>query len=195
MIGSSAGGLGPLRRVIAQLPADLAAAIFVIVHIPPWRHSELPRVLSLDSALPARHPEPGERVQQGHIYVAPPDHHMLLDDGHIVLWRGPRENRHRPAINASFRTAATNYRERSIGVILSGALDDGVTGLWWIKHFGGVAIVQDPNDSKFPDMPCAALEHVNVDHVATAGQIGRLIVELIRDEPANGSVPSREEHP
>jgi len=108
---------------------------------------------------------------------------MLLDeDSRIQLWRGPKENRHRPSINASFRSAAVNYRDRVIGVILSGMLDDGATGLWWIKQYGGVAVVQDPVETQFPDMPCAALEHVDVDHVVGAAEIGALLTRLSQEE-------------
>src|SRR3954451_21393511 len=160
MIGTSAGGIEPLKQIVSNLPADLPASIFVVVHLPPWHRSALPSVLSRCGRLPASHPTSGELIRPGHIYVAQPDFHLLLDEENkIQLWRGPKENRHRPAINASFRSAAVNYRDRVIGVILSGMLDDGATGLWWIKHYGGVAVVQDPVQTQFPDMPCAALEH------------------------------------
>jgi two-component system chemotaxis response regulator CheB len=181
----------PLKKLVAQLPHDFPAAVFVIVHIPSWRRSDLPKILTLCGRLPAKHPDSGELVRPGQIYVAPPDHHLLLDDSRVLLWRGPKENRHRPAINASFRSAATTYRDRTVGVILSGILDDGATGLWWIKHFGGIAIVQDPDDTQFPDMPSAALEHVEVDYVAPAHQIGTLIVDLTR----NGRVRERNTQP
>jgi two-component system, chemotaxis family, protein-glutamate methylesterase/glutaminase len=183
MIGTSAGGIEPLKNIVADLPGNFAAAVFVIVHLPAWHRSELPSVLTNAGRLPASHPIPGEIVRPGHIYVAPPDFHMLLDEeSRIQLWRGPKENRHRPSINASFRSAAVNYRDRVIGVILSGMLDDGATGLWWIKQYGGVAVVQDPIQTQFPDMPCAALEHVDVDHVAGAAEIGALLTRLSREE-------------
>jgi two-component system chemotaxis response regulator CheB len=183
MIGTSAGGIDPLKRIVADLPENFAAAVFVIVHLPPWHRSVLPSVLSTAGRLPASHPASGEIVRRGHIYVAPPDYHMLLDEeNRIKLWRGPKENRHRPSINASFRSAAVNYRDRVIGVILSGMLDDGATGLWWIKQYGGVAVVQDPIQTQFPDMPCAALEHVDVDHVAGADEIGALLAHLSQEE-------------
>jgi two-component system, chemotaxis family, protein-glutamate methylesterase/glutaminase len=183
MIGTSAGGVEPLKRLVADLPADLPAALFVILHLPPWHRSELPSVLSYSGRLPASHPVSGQLVRPGHIYIAPPDYHMLLDEENkIQLWRGPKENRHRPSINASFRSAAVNYRERVIGVVLSGMLDDGATGLWWIKHYGGLAIVQDPRETQFPDMPCAAMEHVDVDYVTAAAKIGALVNELSQEE-------------
>jgi two-component system chemotaxis response regulator CheB len=183
MIGTSAGGIEPLKLIVAEFPKNFPVAIFVVVHLPSWHRSELPSVLSNAGRLPASHPTPGELVRPGRIYVAPPDFHMLLDEeSRIQLWRGPKENRHRPSINASFRSAAVNYRDRVIGVILSGMLDDGATGLWWIKQYGGVAVVQDPVQTQFPDMPCAALEHVDVDHVAGAAEIGALLTRLSQEE-------------
>src|SRR3954447_10980396 len=184
MIGASAGGIPPLTKLVAELPGDLAAAVFVVVHIPPSDRSELPTILARAGRLPAKHPESGEPLRSGQIYVAPPDQHLLLDQDHILLWRGPRENRQRPAINASFRTAATTFRERVIGVVLSGMLDDGAAGLWWIKKFGGTAMIQDPDESQFSAMPCAALEYVAVDHVAPAAQLGKLIARLAGDDGA-----------
>jgi two-component system chemotaxis response regulator CheB len=195
MIGSSAGSLGPLKEIVAALPPDLAAAVFVIVHVPAWHRSDLPRILGHVSRLPVKHPGDSEPIRRGQIYVAPPDHHLLLDEGKVLLWRGPKENRYRPAINASFRTAATHFRDRVIGVILSGMLDDGATGLWWIKRSGGVALVQDPTESQFPEMPSAALEHVAVDHVGPASTLASLIVQLTLEVEAAKETTSREARP
>jgi len=178
VIGASAGGIPILQRIFSALPADLDAAIFVVLHVPPWHRSELPGVINSISRLHALHPSTGERIEHGHIYVAPPDHHLLIEPGRVELWRGPKENRHRPAINVTFRSAAVSYRERVIGIILSGALDDGATWLWWIQKLGGVTIVMDPREAEFPDMPCAALEHVRVDYVAGVSQIPPLLSRL-----------------
>src|SRR5262249_52683470 len=111
------------------------------------------------------------------------------ENHHVHLWRGPKENGLRPAINALFRSAAVSYRERVIGVVLSGTLDDGSTGLWWVKHFGGLAIVQEPSDAQFADMPSNALEHVKADCVATAEKIGPLLADLVNGRSA---LPSEE---
>jgi two-component system chemotaxis response regulator CheB len=187
MIGASAGGIEPLQQLVAGLPKDFDASIFVTVHIPAWHKSGLPSILSRIGNLPAEHPKSGETIEPGHIYVAPPDHHLLLDSaGKLQLWRGPKENRHRPSINASFRSAAVSYRERVVGVILSGMLDDGVTGLWWIKRFGGLAMVQDPNEAQFSEMPLTALEHVTVDRVAPARQLGKVIADVAQENNALG---------
>src|SRR5687767_9652089 len=107
----------------------MPAAVFIVLHIPPWSKSEAPRVLSYNGNLLAVHPEPEQRFERGRIYIAPPDYHLLVDLEHIQLWRGPKENRHRPAANPLFRSVAVNHKHRVIGVILSGSLDDGTTGL------------------------------------------------------------------
>jgi two-component system chemotaxis response regulator CheB len=132
--------------------------------------------------LPALHPAGGQAIDCGTIYVAPPDYHLLLERDRVDLWRGPKENRHRPAVNALFRSAAVAFGNRVIGVVLSGLLDDGAAGLWWIKRFGGIAVVQDPEDAQSPEMPAAALEHVKVDYVLPASEIGPLLAKLTEQE-------------
>ncbi len=121
------------------------------------------------------------------IYVAPPDVHLLVEDGRIDLWRGPKENRVRPAVNPLFRSAALAYRDRVIGVVLTGNLDDGAAGLWWVKKFGGITIVQDPEEAIFDEMPRNALEYVQADYVAPVGHISRLLVELTHGHRARPS--------
>jgi two-component system chemotaxis response regulator CheB len=165
--------------LIAGLPPDLQAAVFVVVHIPAWHRSELPQILNRRSSLSVSHPAPNQGIEAGHVYVAPPDHHMLLRDSRIELWRGPKEDRHRPSINALFRSAAVEWRERAMGAILSGALDDGVAGLYWIKKYGGITIVQDPTTATAPSMPVAALQHVNADFVLAPTAMGPLLGNLI----------------
>lgn len=182
VIGASAGGVEATAALIRALPADLPAALFVVVHFPPQSTSVLPRVLNRASHLQAHHALDGETIQQGHVYVAPPDWHMLIRDGHVELTRGPRENRHRPAIDPLFRTAALTYGARVIGVILSGTLDDGTAGLQAIKSRGGIAICQDPRDAIYPDMPRNAIEHVAVDHVAPLAELSALLTRLTNEE-------------
>jgi two-component system chemotaxis response regulator CheB len=178
VIGASAGGLEALQLLVAGLPLDFGAAVFVVVHTPPWYRSELPAILSRSGRIPAVHPIHQQLIEPGHIYIAPPDYHLLTQDSRIQLWRGPKENRHRPAINVLFRSAAVAYGERVIGIVLSGSLDDGAAGLWWIKKQGGIGVVQDPSDARFPDMPRAVLEHVEVDYVLPASEIGPLLGDL-----------------
>jgi two-component system chemotaxis response regulator CheB len=167
-----------LQAVVAGLPADLAASVFVVLHVPSWRRSDLPDVLSRAGPLQALHPEHNQPVEPGRIYVAPPDYHLLAENSHARLWRGPKENMHRPSINALFRAAAVSHGRRVTGVILSGTLEDGIAGLWWIKRHGGVAVVQEPSDATFPEMPNGALAHVEVDHVVKASEMGPLLAKI-----------------
>lgn len=185
VIGASAGGVQALSNLVGQLPAGLPASIFVVLHIAPDSPNELPAILTRSGPIPARYPTNNEVFEPGHIYVAPPDHHLFLESGRIHLWRGPKENMHRPAVNVLFRSAAVAYRERVAGAILSGTMDDGSTGLWWIKHYGGVTIVQDPSDARFPDMIYSALEHVEIDHIVPVARMGQILVAVA----GNGTAP------
>jgi two-component system chemotaxis response regulator CheB len=184
VIGASAGGVEALRDVVARLPPDLPAPVFVVLHIPPFTASALPAVLSHAGPLPALHPADGDRIEAGHIYVAPPDHHLLIDAGRIAVKRGPKENRFRPSIDALFRSAAYGYGPRAIGVVLSGALDDGTSGLWSIERLGGTAVVQEPSQSQFDSMPRSALEYVQVHYTLPSAEIGELLGRLAREVPA-----------
>lgn len=192
VIGASAGGVQVLHEILPMLPRDLPAAVFVVVHMPPWHKSRLPFVLSRNGSMPAEHAEGGERIRYGRIYVAPPDQHLYIEDDRVHLWRGPKENRHRPAINVLFRSAAVGYRKRVAGVILSGSLDDGTAGLWWIKHFGGIAMIQDPQEAQFDDMPRSALEHVDPDYVLRAAAIPPMLLKLARGHTEDEKVSPAE---
>jgi two-component system chemotaxis response regulator CheB len=183
VVGASAGGVEALADLAASLPDDLDAAVFVVLHLPATGTSALPEILRRHGPLPAAHVKDGETIQPGRIYVAPPDHHVLLRTGHVHLSRGPRENGHRPAIDPLFRSAAREYATRVVGVVLSGALDDGTAGLLAIKSRGGVAVVQKPTDAPYPGMPGNALEHVQVDHVLAAASMGKLLTRLVADLP------------
>jgi two-component system chemotaxis response regulator CheB len=179
VIGASAGGVEALTELVGLLPPRMSAALFVVLHVPAWRPSELPAILSRSGPLPASHATEGQLIRQGHIYVAPPDHHMLLaSDGTTQLWRGPKENGQRPSINACFRSAAVAYRDRVAGVVLSGMLDDGATGLWWIKQFGGRAIVENPGEARYPDMPLAAIDCAKIDYIVGVAEMGRVLTQL-----------------
>lgn len=183
VIGASAGGVEALLALVTTLPADFPAPIFVVQHIGADSPSVLPQLLSAVSALPAKHPQDGELIQPGIIYVARPDHHLLLEDDHILVTRGPKENRFRPAIDALFRSAAYTYGPRVIGIVLTGYLNDGTSGLWWVQRLGGLAVVQDPHDAQMPDMPANALEYVAADHVVPLRELTALLVRLVI-EPA-----------
>jgi len=185
-IGASAGGIDILRRIVAALPADLAAAIFVVLHIGPSR-SILPDILSDAGPLLARFAENGERIRHSRIYIAPPDVHLLVADGHVLLDRGPRENSARPAIDPLFRSVAENFGARAIGVVLSGALNDGTAGLKTMKHHGGIAVVQNPAEATVPSMPQSALNAVDVDHIASSGDLAGLLTRLVAQTAVPGA--------
>lgn len=179
VIGGSAGALGALRRVVRALPHGFKGSLFVVIHTAPHGSGALPAILARAGALPAEAATDGVHVRQGRIYVARPDHHLLLEPGRIRVTRGPRENRFRPAVDPLFRTAAAAYGPRVIGVILSGGQDDGVFGLALIKRHGGIAIAQDPADAETPSMPQNAIRQVHVDHVLRAEDIGTMISGLV----------------
>src|SRR5437763_2217226 len=147
VIGASAGGVEALVKLVGSLPADLPAAIFLVLHIPAQSPSLLPDILNRAGPLHALHPVDGQAIQYGHIYVAPPDHHLIVEEGVVRIIRGPKENRHRPAIDPLFRSAARTYGTRVVGVILTGSMDDGTAGLLAIKRRGGEAIASDPGDA------------------------------------------------
>jgi two-component system chemotaxis response regulator CheB len=179
VIGASAGGVEALKNLVRWLPRGLSAAVFVVLHTWPRGTSYLPEILSSAGRLPAVHPRDGEAVEQGRIYVAPPDYHMLLEPGHVRLDRGPRENRTRPAIDPLFRSASRAYGDRVVGVILSGTLDDGTSGMIAIKLRGGIAMVQDPAEAIFADMPQSALRNAAIDYCLPVRGIAETIVSLV----------------
>jgi len=183
VVGASAGGVESLTRMVHGFNRDLPASLFVVLHLPGDHKSFLPKILARADSLPAGHPNDGEPIGPGKIYVAPPDHHLLLMDGRVRLSRGPKENAVRPAVDVLFRSAARTYGPRVVGVVLSGLLDDGTAGLWTIKQRGGIAVVQDPDDAPWPDMPTNAMRHVEVDHRLAASSMSDLLTRLA-NEPA-----------
>ena len=190
VLGASAGGVAALSTVCRGLPDDLPAALFVVLHVSPRAHSELPAILSRAGPLQACHAVDGERVCLGRIYVAPPDHHLLLDDSgdRTMLRCGPPENRSRPAVDPLFRSAAVACGPRVIGVVLSGALDDGAEGLSAIRRCGGITVVQDPADAEWPDMPRHARERADAEHCYPAADLPALLQRLARSI-AGPSIP------
>ncbi len=178
VIGASAGGIEALTKLFADLPPDLPAAIFVVLHIPAQSVSTLPSIFSRAGHLPAFHALEKATIEPGHIYVAPPDHHLLIEQAFMRVVRGPKENRHRPAVDPLFRSAAHAYGRRVIGVVLTGALDDGSAGLLAIKRQGGIAVVQDPEDALYPSMPQNAIANAAVDYVTPLADIPKLLVQL-----------------
>lgn len=176
VIGASTGGLDALRILFNDLPPDLPASVFVVMHVGATSH--LAAILDRVSTLPVVQAESGAPIERGRIHIAPPGKHLLLHDNHMLLRRGPRENHARPAIDPLFRSAAATFRGRVIGVVLSGALSDGTAGLRAIKRCNGLAVVQDPGEAVVPNMPRSALQHVEVDHVAPVKSMGALLATL-----------------
>lgn len=190
VIGASAGGVDALKRLASALPHGFPAPVLIVLHV--GEVSYMPEILSRAGPLPARRPESGERILAGSIYVAPPRRHMLVHDDHILLRRGPRENLARPAIDPLFRSVACSFGARAIGVVLTGSLSDGSSGLHAIKRCGGVTIVQDPSDALVPDMPRNALDHVDVDHCVPLAELADLLARLVA-EPARELIAIPEE--
>jgi two-component system chemotaxis response regulator CheB len=181
VVGTSAGGVEALQHLVALLPRDFPAALLISVHFPERGTSVLPRILSRAGPLPAEHARNGEPILPGRIYVAPPDHHLLLDVRGLRVVRGPKENGNRPAIDPMFRSAAVAFGPRVIGVVLTGNLDDGTSGLAAIKRRGGVTIVQDPADAAFPSMPQSAIQHVDVDRIVPLRDVPATLAELMAE--------------
>jgi len=181
VIGASAGGVEALKEVVKALPVDLPAAVIIVVHVFPRSRSLLPEILNDVGRLYASHPADGEAIRDGQIYIAPPDHHLVVEKGHLHLSLGPKEQHQRPCINVTFRSAAAAHGESVVGVILTGQLDDGTAGLWDIKRHGGVAVVQTPEEAMFPSMPLSALREVDVDHTLKLAEIGPLLTQLARN--------------
>lgn len=193
VVGASTGGPQALQTLVAGLPADFPAAVFVVQHTSPQHQSLLPLLLSKAGPLPANHAVDGEPIHPGRIYVAPPDRHLVLEPTHLRVTRGPKENRVRPAVDPLFRSAAYAFGPRAVGVVLTGALDDGTAGLWAIKDRGGVAIVQDPDEAEMPSMPQSAMHYVEVDYCLKLAEIGPILARLVRETAQEGgsSVPDQ----
>jgi two-component system chemotaxis response regulator CheB len=178
VIGASAGGVTAILELVRRLPRNLPATILITIHMRPESNSNLPTVIRRAGELEAVFPRFTEPFRNGYIYVAPPNLHMLVEDDHIRLGDGPRENGARPAVDPLFRSAAEAAGPRVIGVILSGAMDDGVGGLAAVKRNGGITIVQDPDEAEFDGMPRSAIENVQVDYVLPVAEIAPLLVSL-----------------
>jgi two-component system chemotaxis response regulator CheB len=178
VVGGSAGSIEALAELVRGLPSSFSGSVFVVVHFPGSVSSTLPRILSRAGSLPAEHAVDGQPIKPGRIYVAPPDWHLHLNDGHIRLTRGPKENGHRPAVDPLFRTAAHQFGPRVVGVVLSGNLNDGTAGLLTIKQRGGRTLVQNPDTALYQGMPRSAIDNGAADYVLTVPEISELIARL-----------------
>lgn len=180
VIGTSAGGMEALTALVSQFPVDLPATIFMVQHLAPQARAEtLRHRLQAHTAMPCKVAKHHERFKPGTIYLGPSDFHLLIKKDHMLVAKGARENRYRPAIDPFFRSAAVAYGPRVIGVVLTGLLDDGTVGLLAIKKCGGMTVVQDPKDAAYPDMPQSALDHVEIDHCVPLKTMGDVLKTLI----------------
>ncbi|HEY4282986.1 MAG TPA: chemotaxis protein CheB [Chthoniobacterales bacterium] len=184
VIGTSAGGVEALQELAEHLPADYPGTIFIVMHIGPG--SILPEILARVSKIPALNAEHNVRYLPNHIYIAPPNRHLIINDGVMQLDAGARENGSRPSIDPLFRSAARTHRERVAGVILTGTLDDGAAGLYAVKARGGLTIVQDPAGAASPEMPVNAMRHMQVDHCLPLEEIAPLLAKIATEKSAAG---------
>ncbi|HEY4010301.1 MAG TPA: chemotaxis protein CheB [Acidobacteriaceae bacterium] len=197
VIGASAGGFEAIQRLVAGLPRDLEAAVFITIHLYPRSEGVLPDLLNRAGPLPAAHPWEETPIEMGRIYVAPPDYHLIVSPKTVHVGHGPKENLHRPCINTMFRSAAMSHGERVAGVLLTGLLDDGSAGLWEIQQHGGVTVVQDPDEAAFRSMPESAILGLNVQYILRLAEIPPLLRRLTigdRTESRAQQADSRSEH-
>jgi two-component system chemotaxis response regulator CheB len=183
VIGASGGGVAAIEAVLAALPPAFPAPILVVLHLSPTRKSLLPEVLTHAGPLRAAAAVDGEPLRPGRIYIASPDHHLMAGRDRVCITRGPKENHFRPSIDVLFRSAAYYYGSRAIGIVLSGGLTDGATGLYAIRRLGGVAVIQDPGEALYSSMPLAAMSRVDVDYALPVAEIGRLLTSLVEEPP------------
>ena len=178
VIGASMGGFHALRDLISEFPKDLKAAVLVVLHIPSEHKSFLAETFGKNAKIPVLAAKDHLEIKNGHVYIAVPDFHLLIKSKRIELSHGPRHNLHRPAVDTLFYSAATAYGPRVIGVILTGALDDGTAGLMEVKRHGGVSVIQDPSDAVNPSMPASARDCVPIDHCVPLSKMAELLVTL-----------------
>jgi two-component system chemotaxis response regulator CheB len=186
-IAASAGGVEALRAVVRDLPADLPAAICVVLHIPATGRSLLAPILDRGSALAAVVAHDGQPLLPGVIYVAPADHHLLVRADRLELSHGPKENGVRPAADPLFRSLAQTWGPAAIGVVLSGALGDGSAGTVSLAEAGATVIVQDPDEALVPGMPRSAIAASHPRYTLPLAEIGTKLVSLahaVIEEPA-----------
>ena len=188
VIGASLGGVEALQKLASGLPRDIPAAFLVAQHIG-GHTSRLPEMLARSGSLPARHARHGDALQAGLMHIAPPDRHLIVTNGAAWLTRGPHENWARPAIDPLFRSAADIYGRCVIGVVLTGALNDGTAGLHAVRAHGGIGVVQDPAEAFCSDMPRNALRNAGADFCVRLAEMPGLLTRLASDVVARLETP------
>jgi two-component system, chemotaxis family, protein-glutamate methylesterase/glutaminase len=183
VVGASAGGTLLLPDLLKQLKNEMSIAVFVVIHISKLSVGDmLASRLQKHTEFICKIPDHNEIIKARHVYIARPDHHLMVKKNKILLGKGPMENRYRPSIDSLFRSAAAAYDHRVIGIILSGMLEDGVSGMIAIKRSGGVCIIQDPSEAKYPDMPQSVLEHLRPDYSIPVASMGKAIEQAIHQQ-------------
>lgn len=193
VIGASAGGVYALKELVACLPANFPAIVFIVQHVAADAPSYLPRIFNYAGKNRASHPVDGETIRPGHIYVAPPDHHLLIKNETVLVKKGPKENQFRPSIDALFRSAAYWYGPRVIGVVLTGLLNDGISGMWTIKQLAGISVIQEPEEAAYPSMPESVREHVAVDYSVPVSEMADLLTRLTQETVGERPILTRED--
>ncbi len=190
VVGTSAGGMNALVEFVSQLKENIDAAFFIVMHLSRTSISDfLVHRLQPHTSLKCEVAKEDAIIEKGHIYVAAPNQHLLVKKNKIILGRGPEENRWRPSIDVLFRSAAAAYSTRVIGIVLTGSLDDGTTGMLAIKRSGGTCMVQDPNEAEYPDMPLSVLNNMEIDYCIPLNQMGETIFEITQTNPEEIAAP------
>jgi two-component system chemotaxis response regulator CheB len=187
-IGASAGGVEALRFFVSKLPRDLPACVLIVIHLSTHFRSSLDTILSDAGPLSATFARDGDSLRNGHVFIAPAGFHLIVEDDQLRLGTGQRENNSRPAIDPTFRSVALCCGPRAIGVVLTGTLGDGASGLQVLKQCGAITVVQDPHDARFAEMPTTAITRSNPQHIATLAALPALLTKLVH-EPAGAPTP------
>ena len=178
VIGASAGGVEAAQKLAAALPAKLPASVLLVIHVGANGPCLMADILNRAGPLPASYPTDGQGFEHGQIYIARPDHHLLVEENRLRVSRAPKEHGHRPSIDLLFQSAASHHGARVVGVLLTGYLNDGAAGLQVIERAGGIAVVQDPADAAVPEMPINALKRISADYRLCLQDIAPLLERL-----------------
>jgi two-component system, chemotaxis family, protein-glutamate methylesterase/glutaminase len=180
VIGTSAGGSMLLPQLIEQFTPEKNIVVLIVIHLSKRAIGEmLVSRLQQVTSYPCKMPRHGETFKTGHIYVAIPDYHLMVKGNKILVGKGPMENRYRPSVDALFRSAAASHGSSVIGIILTGMLEDGASGMLAIRRAGGVCIIQDPNEAQYSDMPRAVLNHLKPDFSVPVSEMGKVILTVL----------------